>query len=56
MGAIKKNQLALCWLMHVFLPIASFKLHHHKAFEEQRGKLKNDSGERKQEETERKER
>lgn len=40
MGTIKINQLLLCWLMHVTLPIASFKPHPHKSFGEQRGKLK----------------
>lgn len=40
MGAIKINQLLLCWLMYVTLSIASFKLHPHKNFGEQRGKIK----------------
>lgn len=34
------NQLLLCWLIYVTLSIASFKLHLHKNFEEQRGKIK----------------
>lgn len=46
MGAIKINQLLLCWLMCVTLSMASFKLHPHKNFGDQRqNSNKNDSGE-----------
>jgi len=40
MRAIKINQLLPRWLTHVTLPIASFKLHPHESFGDQRGKLK----------------